>query len=146
MATAEPRPSYRKELKSLTDSREFSLPAGAVGSILEGGSDSAVAVTASPMFVVFFWIAAMMHLLVLPEGRMQRRPGMLEMKRIRCAPHIKGIKGGAARHPGEGNPSSILFRRVGSPGYGEGSSQGQKGAALAVYGDVAVPSLQRISL
>jgi hypothetical protein len=86
------------------------------------------------MFVVFFWIAAMMHLLVLPEGRMQRRPGMLEMKRIRCAPHIKGIKGGAARHPGEGNPSSILFRRVGSPGYGEGSSQGQKGAAFAVYG------------
>ncbi len=70
-----------------------------------------------------------MRLLVLPEGRMQRKPGMLEISAFgarQISREQPGIPAKATHH--------LFIRRVGSPGYGEGSSQGQKGAALAVCG------------
>ena len=60
---------------------------------------------------------------------MQRSPGMLEIERIRHAPNIRGQPGIPA------NAGTIYFsRRVGSLRLRRGSSQGQKGAAPAVFG------------
>jgi hypothetical protein len=87
------------------------------------------------------WIAAMM-LLPVPQELDAKKPWNVgDRGHSVCAGYqvsSPGIPVKATHH--------LFTRRVGSPGYGEGSSQGQKGVALAVYGDVAVPSLQRISL
>jgi len=73
------------------------------------------------------WIAAMMLLPVLPERCGANQPKMLEIEAGWYAPVSSdqpGIPVRATHH--------LFTRRVGSPGYGRGSSQGQKGAALAV--------------
>jgi hypothetical protein len=59
---------------------------------------------------------------------MQKIREMLEIEMM--VRHAPGSISG--RHPSGGKRSSIFCRRVGSPGYGRGSFQGQKEAALAV--------------
>ena len=57
---------------------------------------------------------------------------MLEIEPIRYAPGIATITQQGEQPGIPARATHHLFtRRVGSPGYGEGSSQGQKGAALA---------------
>jgi hypothetical protein len=79
------------------------------------------------------WIAAMMPPLFLGEKGDAKKPWNVgdsaDSVRARyCNDHRSkgqpGIPAKATDH--------LFTRRVGSPGYGEGSSQGQKGAALAV--------------